>query len=235
MRLKKQVGLLKWIYEEITRMYRKKIDRDNVRAASLTIASCYYVRERMIESYEVFPKVVYCAVDEKVFRPSKVKKKNQVFYVGSPDVFEDGYDLVKKAMQSISKSIRPKLHIVSWKKANGERLTEKELVNLYNESLVTLCTSRLETFGLVPLESMACGTPVIATKVSGHRETIDDKRTGFLVDFDPKEIAEKIIYFLDDKKSLVEIGANARNHIEKLWTWEKQINTLERVLVGGIK
>ena len=231
MRLKKNVGFLKRAYEEITRLYRKQIDRENVRKASLTIASCYHVRERMIEAYDVYPKVAYCAVDEKIFHPMNIKKKNQIFYVGSPDVWTDGYDLVKKAMQYIPLNIRPKLCVVSWKKANGDRLTEKELVRIYNESILTLCTSRLETFGLVPLESMACGTPVIATKVGGHRETVEDGKTGFLVDFDPKEISKKILYMIKNKSRTAEMGENARLHVMENWTWDKSINDLEKILL----
>jgi glycosyltransferase involved in cell wall biosynthesis len=238
MRLKTRVNLAKRIYEEITRWYRKQIDRQNVRSATLTIASCYHVRERMIESYEVYPKVVYCAVDATCFRQMKVVKKNQVFYVGSPKVWEDGYDLAASAMKLIPKKIRPNLHIISWKKENGERLTEEELVTIYNESIVTLCISRLETFGLVPLESMACGTPVIATKVSGHRETIIDEQTGFLIDFEPQEIADKIIFLIQNKTKAATMGKNARKHIEEKWTWESQINNLEdiclRITKGSI-
>ena len=230
MRLKEKVSLPKRIYEEMTRWYRKQIDRDNVRSATQTIASCYHVRERMIESYEVYPKVVYCAVDETVFRPKRVAKKNQVFYVGSQKVWEDGHDLVANAITLIPKKDRPKLHIVSWKKANGERLTEKELVIIYNESLVTLCTSRLETFGLVPLESMACGVPVIATNVSGHRETVANGKTGFLVDFEPQEIAEKIMFLINNKSKANEMGVTARKHIEKNWTWKKSVEDLIRVI-----
>ncbi len=232
MRIKKQLGFLKRIYEELTRLYRKKIDRQNVRSASFTIASCYHIRERMIESYEVYPKVVYCAVDDSIFKPLNLKKKNQIFYVGSPTVVEDGFDLTEKALEYIPQSIRPELCIVSWKKANGERLSEIELVKIYNESLVTLCTSRLETFGLVPLESMACGTPVIATKISGHRETIDDGKTGFLVDFDPEEIAQKIIFLIKNAGKARNISKNARKQKKKVFSWSKKINELNLILTG---
>lgn len=230
MRLKERVGIVNRVYEELTRFYRKQIDRKNVRAASFTIASCFHVRERMIESYEVYPKVVYCAVDETVFKPMNIKKKNQLFYVGSPKVWEDGYDLAEKAVRLIPKNKRPKLYVVSWKKANGQRLTEKELVAIYNESLATLCTSRLETFGLVPLESMSCGVPVIATNVSGHRETIKDKRTGYLVDFDPQEIAQKIQILMKNQEKASELGYTARNHVKLYWSWRKHILELEKAL-----
>lgn len=234
MRLKERVNIVKRVYEELTRQYRKQLDRDNVRFATQTIASCYYVMERMIESYEVYPKVVYCAVDEKIFRSLSLKKKGQIFYVGSPHVWEDGYDLAEKAIKLLPKKYSMKLHVVSWKKANGERLTEEELVHLYNESFATFCTSRLETFGLVPLESMACGVPVIATKVSGHRETVIDGQTGFLVDFDPQEIANKIVLLLKDKSLYKEMSVSARKHIKRDWTWEKQIIELEHALDAAV-
>lgn len=230
MRFQSDVSLVKRGYEELTRWYRKRIDRQNVRSATHTIASCYHVRERMIESYAVYPSVVYCAVDEKVFRPKRVKKKNQIFFVGSPNVWEDGYDLVENAVKLIPKSIRPKLHVVSWRKKNGDRLSEEELVTLYNESLATLCTSRLETFGLVPLESMACGVPVIATRVSGHRETLKNQETGFLVDFDSQEIAEKIKLFLVNGATDQSLSKECRKWIEKNWTWGVVLPELEKVL-----
>lgn len=235
MRFKKNVNFLKRAYEETTRLYRRKIDRENVRAATFTIASCYYVRERMIESYEVFPKVVYCAVDDSIFRPLKIKKINQIFFVGSANVFEDGYDLAYKALNMVPKQIRPKLRVVSWRKADGARLSEDELATIYNQSIATLCTSRLETFGLVPLESMSCSTPVIATNVSGHRETIIDNKTGFLVDFDARDIAKKIIFLINNPKEAEKLGSAARKHIEKNWNWKKRIDDLDTVLLNFIK
>lgn len=235
MRLRKKVNIFKRLYEECTRLYRKKIDRENVQSATYTIASCCHVRERMIESYEVYPKVIYCAVDAKNFHQVKVKKLNRIFYVGSPNALVDGYDLVEKAIKLIPKNIRPQLDIVAWKKANGERLTEKELIIIYNQSIATLCTSRLETFGLVPLESMACGVPVIATNVGGHRETVVDGKTGFLVDFDPKEIADRIRFLIENPTIAMQMGKNARKHVEDHWTWKVILHELDTVLEAFVK
>lgn len=235
LKAERNIGIPKYTYEQITRLIRKKIDIENVRSATFTIASCYHVRERMIESYGVYPYVSYLGIDTSLFRPLRVKKKNQVFFVGSKDVWSDGYDLVEKALRLIPKKNRPKLRIVSWVSKNNERLSDQELVRQYNESFVTLCTSRLETFGLVPLESMACGTVVIATKVSGHRETVDDNNTGFLVDFDPNEISEKILYFTKNPKIVSEMGNKARKHVEKSWAWTNLIYDLEKILKLSLK
>jgi len=230
LRLKDNVGLLKHVYEDATRMYLKRIDRENVRAATLTIASCYHIRERMIEVYDVYPKVVYCGIDDTIFRPLKQNKSNQIFFVGSTTISIDGYDLIEKAFHLIPENLRPKLRIVSWQNENKNRLTDKALVETYNHSIVTLCLSRFETFGLVPLESMACGTPVIATKVSGHRETVVDNKTGFLVDFDPKEIAKKLMFLIKNPSKVITMGKNARRHIENSFTWKIQIDILDKTL-----
>lgn len=220
------------LYDTLERGVLKKIDKDNVRSATLTLASCYHIRERMIEAYDVFPKVAYLGVDEKMFRPLHLKKKNQVFFVGSKSNAIDGFDLAEKAIRLISQKMRPKLQVVSWKKENGQRLSDEELVILYNQSIATLSLSRFETFGLVPLESMSCGVPVIATNVSGHRETVVNGKTGFLVDFDPQEIADKIVYLLENKNAVEEMGKTAREWVLEKWTWEKSISQLEKILLG---
>lgn len=234
LRLKENVSFPKKLYEEINRMIRKNIDRVNVRAATYTIASCYYVRERMIEAYDVYPDINYPGIDVKQFRPMKRKKTNQVLFIGGKDVVTDGYDLAKAAVKRIPLIIRPKIHIVTWRKQNNQRLSDEELVQLYNESLLVLCVSRLETFGLVPLEAMACGVPVIATRVSGHRETVVDKKTGYLVEFSSEDIASLIIQLIKNDVLARKIGQNAVKYVKKYWNWEKSVSSLEGILVSYI-
>lgn len=220
------MGFGKYFYELSTRFIRKRIDLQNVRSATFTIASCYHIRERMIEVYGVYPLVSYLGIDINVFKPAKIKKQNQVFFVGNKNVWSDGYDLVESALKKIPTSIRPKLKIVEWVGKDNNRLSDEELSQQYSVSLATLCLSRLETFGLVPLESMSSGTPVIATRVSGHRETVIDGYGGYLVEFDPDEIAQKIIKLLENKK----MQKNARQHAVSNWSWNKKIVEFEKLL-----
>ena len=189
----------------------------------------------MIQAYDVYPQVLYCGVDEKVFSVINTRTKNQLFFVGSVDTPQDGYDLVKDALSLVPKDKRPELLKLSWKKENGERLEDKDLVKIYNESLAVLCTSRLEGAGLIPLEAMSCGAIVIATNVGGHRETIKDGETGFLVGFKPEEIAARILSLQEDKKLVEKIGKQSRLEIEKNWTWKKQITNLEKSLIECAK
>lgn len=235
LRLTGDVSPVKKIYENAIRCVRKRIDRDNVRSASLTLASCLHIRERMIESYDVYPKISYPGIDTKVFRRLNLKKNNEVVFVGSKEVVTDGYDLAYEAIQRIPKHIRPKLTIISWEKDNKNRLIDTELIKVYNRSLAILCLSRLETFGLVPLESMSCGVPVIATNVSGHRETVKHGKTGFLVDFSAKEIADTLATLIQNPSKSLAIGSFARSYIVKEWAWDKRAREFEAILKNFVR
>jgi glycosyltransferase involved in cell wall biosynthesis len=61
------------------------------------------------------------------------------------------------------------------------RVTEQELAGLYSNALFTAFPFTEEPFGLVPVESMACGTPVLTYRWQGPGETVQDMRTGWLV------------------------------------------------------
>lgn len=72
-------------------------------------------------------------------------------------------------------------------------LPQDSLPFWYNAAEVVVVPSRYESFGLVALEAMACGTPVIASDVGGLSTLVRDGRTGFLVpDNDPQALADKL-------------------------------------------
>lgn len=234
LRLKDKVSFLNTLYENINRLIRKNIDRNNTLSANNILALSLFGRERIIAAYDLYPKISYLGVDTNKFRPKKIKKRNQVFFVAEKQTIY-GYDLAEKAMSLIPKNIRPDFKIVSWKKNNSERLSDGELVDLYNQSIVTLSLSRFDTFGLVPLESMACGVPVIALNVAGYRETIKNNITGFLTDFSAQEIADKIIYLINNPNKREEMGRIGRKWVEEKWSWDYQIKELNKILSEWVK
>jgi len=71
----------------------------------------------------------------------------------------------------------------------------------YRAADVCLVPSRSESFGLVALESSACGTPVVASAVGGLTTLVDHGETGFLVESrDPAAFAEPVVRILDDRR-----------------------------------
>jgi glycosyltransferase involved in cell wall biosynthesis len=70
---------------------------------------------------------------------------------------------------------------------------QNELSDLYSRCLAVVHTAFEEDFGLVPLEAMASGKPVIACEDSGGvKETIINDKTGFLTEADPEKIANAV-------------------------------------------
>jgi D-inositol-3-phosphate glycosyltransferase len=80
----------------------------------------------------------------------------------------------------------------------------------YSAAEVCVVPSHYESFGMVALEAMACGTPVIASRVGGLTFTVQDGSTGFLVpNDDPRALAEKLSLLLTDGVLRREMGQRA--------------------------
>ena len=87
--------------------------------------------------------------------------------------------------------------------------------------------SHYESFGMVALEAMAMGKPVIASEVGGLSDLISDGSNGLHVPSrDPASLAEAISRVLGDREFAAELGANARSFATEL-RWD---NISERVL-----
>ncbi len=229
MRIPDTFSLPNRLYEQYTRYVRKKLDRANTLAARHISAISCFGRECMIQNYDVYPAVCYIGVDEMVFKPTAKKRKKQVFFVADKNAF-CGYDYAIEALKRIPAAIRPELKVIEWTKDNKKRLSDQELAKQYSESLLTFSFNKFDTFGLVPLESMACGTPVIAFNVAGYRETIKHGETGYVVEFDVQAITDAVMLLLKDEQKLEAMGKAGRKWIEEKWTWDIQINHLEQLL-----
>ena len=78
---------------------------------------------------------------------------------------------------------------------------QEDLRTYYAAADVTVLPSHYESFGMVALEAMACGSPVIASRVGGLTTTVRDGLTGYLVpESDPSALAERINRVLADRE-----------------------------------
>ncbi len=134
------------------------------------------------------------------------------------DTSEDS-KVVDKEMERL-KDLRAKLGIADLVTFLGAQ-AQDTLPDYYSAADVVVMPSYYESFGMVALEAMACGTPVIASQVGGLSFTVQDGITGFLVpERDPTALAEKITLLLKDQALRNRLGAQgiewARQH-----TWAR--------------
>ncbi|HEY2273217.1 MAG TPA: D-inositol-3-phosphate glycosyltransferase [Jatrophihabitantaceae bacterium] len=100
------------------------------------------------------------------------------------------------------------------------------VADYYRAADLTVVPSYTESFGLVALESQACGTPVVAAAVGGLTTAVADARTGVLVDGHDPELWTKVIAdLLRSPAELARLRESARGHAE-LFSWDRTTDAL---------
>ncbi len=116
----------------------------------------------------------------------------------------------------------------------GKR-SQDTLPYYYSAADVLVMPSHYESFGMVALEAMACGTPVIATQVGGLAFLVKDGETGFVVpDDDPIAMGERLAQLICQDDLRCRLGDQAHAYAQQ-YAWEtitRQIIALYRELVA---
>ena len=95
--------------------------------------------------------------------------------------------------------------------------------------------SHYESFGMVALEAMACGTPVIASDVGGLGFLVQDGETGYTVpDGEPDKLCEKLTLLLGDRDLRQKMGLRAEE-VAQSYDWEKIAKQIVKVYVGLVR
>jgi len=98
--------------------------------------------------------------------------------------------------------------------------------SVYHASSICVFPSIEDGFGLVVLEAMACGIPVIVTENVGAKDVVASGEDGFVIGAaDVNALKEKIIYFYENREKMIEMGKAAEKK-SRLHTWQKSSETL---------
>ena len=123
-------------------------------------------------------------------------------------------------------------------------VSRPEAISLYSGASVFVCPSIYEPFGIINLEAMACGTPVVASAVGGIKEVVVNGETGFLVPLkqmtespfeatNPEvfaaDLAAKINLLMADPALAAKMGAAGRKRAEELFGWDAIARKTERL------
>ena len=102
------------------------------------------------------------------------------------------------------------------------RLGRDEVPALLRSASLVLALPWYEPFGMVPLEAMACGVPVVASAVGGHLDTVVDGLTGTLVPpRDPDAAAGAVRALLDDPAKRAAMGTAGGDRARGRYSWAR--------------
>lgn len=135
---------------------------------------------------------------------------------GDPDVSSDAMSVEMARIQAL----RGQYGLEELVTFLGKR-SQDSLPYYYSAAEAVIVPSAYESFGMVALEAMACGTPVVASQVGGLAFLIEDNVTGFTVPVDePEALAERISQLMSDPDLREQMSARAEIAARD-YDWEK--------------
>lgn len=226
----------------------RRVDQGNTRRATRVLVNSHFMRETVGRIYRISPQLSYHGIDTQHFVPLALAKEPFLLSVGSLTPLK-GFDFLIEALAELPAEQRLPLVLASNFQNPPERafleqlaqqrqvelrflgnVSDAQLVELYNQALLTVYAPLREPFGLVPLESMACATPVVAVREGGIQETILHEQTGLLVERDPMLFAAAVQRLLSDPGLAAAYGQAGRQHVMQHWTWDQAAQTVEQHL-----
>lgn len=224
-------------------------ERTGVQAADRVIAVSKSMKSDVVECYGIPEEkvdVIYNGIDVDEFRHTDSRMAIEKYKIPGPyvlfvgriteqkgirylieavDGIDDGTYVVICAGPADTKELSDWLHKAV---KNNRRIVlieemvgKDELIELYSNAQAFVCPSVYEPFGIINLEAMACKTPVVASRVGGIVEVVDDKVNGFLLPpKDPKAIANAVNGILGSRDLRERLAEAGRDKVEREFSWE---------------
>jgi glycosyltransferase involved in cell wall biosynthesis/peptidoglycan/xylan/chitin deacetylase (PgdA/CDA1 family) len=239
----------------LVRCYEKLLlPRALRKARAIICASEFVQRSEIIAPYSGKSIVINPSVDTNFFRPRSQKVHgHRIMHVGGLKVGEEhkGLEISLRVTAELKKKY-PDVHLAvvgnGDKQARYEALAEylgvasqvefcgrldgQELLAAYQSANVVITPSRREVFGMVLVEAMACGVPVVASAVEGIPDVVDDGEVGFLIEPDDVSgFAGEISRLFDDVALWMHVSENARRiAVAREYTWPRQVERTAELL-----
>ena len=144
----------------------------------------------------------------------------------------DGVEHENAEMQRL-KILREELGLADLVAFLGAK-SQETLHYYYAAAEAVIMPSHYESFGMVALEAMACGTPVIASEIGGLAYLVQDGVTGFHVpDREPEELAGKICLLLKNDELRREMSAASAQHAQQ-YAWPQIASRIRQIFLDTL-
>lgn len=177
-------------------------------------------------SQRVRPKVLYPAINFSQYSVALSSLRLNLLLAG-------GYDhLVRENVEHLEelRQLANELGLTSSQVSFRCSISAQERNSLLTSCLALIYTPENEHFGIVPVEAMYVGRPVIACDSGGPKESVKDGKTGFLCQPTPKAFAEAMTRLVDRPQAANTIGRIAHRRVKRLFSLESFTTKLEGIL-----
>lgn len=231
------------------KIFIQKIVTPIIKKADMVIVPSRYFEDIMEKKFNISKNKIFISpsggINRSIFRPLKTSIDNQIFTIGYVSRIDEGkgWDTLLSAISLLVNKNIKNFKVILIGEGSQEKLLSKKiielnlkdyveylgsiphetLVNFYNQMNIFIFPTKLaESLGLVGLEAMACGVPVIGSNIGGLKGYINSGYNGeFFVPSDIEELSEKINYFMNLDEA--ELNNYKRGALETVKEYDSKI------------
>jgi glycosyltransferase involved in cell wall biosynthesis len=224
-----------------------------MRAGRILVARPRYVSARLKHCMEKV-RFVPVGVNAEAFCRRRARDEGDIFFLSVLDEFHryKGLDVLLEALKAVKAEIADVRLVVGGGGALLDnyrcqvqalgleenvsfvgRIAKEKLADFYSGCRLFVLPSlsaEQEGFGIVPLEAMACSSPVVVTKIAGVADDVAKREAGMVVSpGDARELAKAISLILRDEQMAARMGLAGRRLIEEKYSWKRVAAQVESV------
>jgi glycosyltransferase involved in cell wall biosynthesis len=232
----------------LNRVTMRWLDYACVQKSTAVATNSHYTQRNIANAYHRVAHVCFPGVDAIAFQPCHAEREFFVLSVGALTPAK-GFDDLIRALGTLPVVHRPHLVIVSNYQESAEvhyltglaeqcgvvleyrvGISEQELQDLYARAGCIAYAPLREPFGMIVLEAMAAGVPVVSIAEGGVCESVVDGVNGLLAPREPKSFGDAVQYVLSHPEYARQLGSRAREMVLEQWTWDQHIAVLDQLL-----
>jgi glycosyltransferase involved in cell wall biosynthesis len=239
------------------RAYERFVLTRTATRAERIICSSAYVKTRMVRSLPGISVVISPGFAPDRFWPSPLPASRRVLFVASLsratrykdlETLLQATALLKSQGRPVSLEVVGEGDLLEKYRKRAAELDLEQLVDFrgalhgegvveaYHRSDVLVLPSRFDSFPSVVVEAMACARPVIASRVGGLSEIVQNGVNGYLVTpGDPRELSERIADLVSSPARAAAMGREGRSRVTENHTWAGQALRTARVFADAVE